>query len=171
MSAAPATLKSVLSRSPSGVTVVTLPGTSAHDPHGITVSSFASGSLEPPLVLVGLDRESETHARLERDATSFCVNVLAVDQRPLAEHFAGMCELDAPFERSRESERTGAPVFADAVAFLDCEAVEALHVGDHVVHVGRVVDAAVLDDDRDPLTYTDGDWGTVTTELPDAVEP
>lgn len=167
MSASPGALKAALSRSPSGVTVVTLPASSTGPRHGITVSSFSSGSLEPPLVLVGLDRETETHARLDRAATGFCVNVLGTPQRDLAEHFAGMRPLEEPFARARESERTGAPIFEDAVAYLDCEHDDALPVGDHVVHVGRVVDAAVLDDSLDPLTYADGDWGTVTDGLPE----
>ena len=162
----PETLKATLSNSPSAVTVVTVSGDEGVDPHGITVSSFASGSLEPPLVVVGLDRESETHERLRGEATGFCVNLLAADQRDLAEHFAGMTDLGDPFRRSHTTSRSGAPVFDDAVAFLDCEHVETVDLGDHVLHVGRVVDAAVLDASAPPLTYCRGEWGTVTEDLP-----
>lgn len=161
----PETLKAALSNSPSAVTVVTVAGPEGRNPHGITVSSFASGSLDPPLVLVGLDRESETHARLSDDVSGFCVNVLAADQRDLAEHFAGETDLGEPFRRCHATSRSGAPVFDDAVAFLDCEHADTVGLGDHVLHVGRVVDAAVLDASAPPLTYCRGDWGTVTDEF------
>lgn len=162
----PETFKTALSNKPSAVTVVTLAGEEDAEPHGVTVSSFASGSLEPPLVLVGLDRESETHARLAGGAGGFCVNLLAAEQRDLAEHFAGQTDLGEPFRRSHAASRSGAPVFDGSVAFLDCEHVDTVGVGDHVVHVGRVVDAAVLDASASPLTYCRGDWGTVTDDLP-----
>lgn len=162
----PETFRAALSNSPSAVTVVTVAGSEGADPHGITVSSFTSGSLEPPLVVVGIDRDTETHDLLADDATGFCVNLLAANQRDLAEHFAGQTDLGDPFRRSHRTSRSGAPVFDDAVAFLDCEHVEALGLGDHVLHVGRVVDAAVLDASAPPLTYCRGEWGTVTDELP-----
>ncbi|MFD1647785.1 flavin reductase family protein [Haloarchaeobius litoreus] len=162
----PETFKATLSNSPSAVTVLTVSGTDGTDPHGITVSSFASGSLEPPLVVVGIDRESETHERLVGDETGFCVNLLAANQRDLAEHFADMTDLGDPFRRSHRTSRSGAPVFDDAVGFLDCEHFEAVELGDHVLHVGRVVDAAVLDASAPPLTYCRGEWGTVTDDPP-----
>lgn len=158
---APETLKTALSASPSAVTVVTVAG-GGTEPHGITVSSFTSGSLDPPLVLVGLDRDSATNGLLADGERGFCVNVLAAGQRDLAEHFAGMADLGEPFRRAHPAPRTGAPAFDGSVAVLDCEHAGSVAVGDHVVHVGRVVDARTPRADARPLAYCRGEWRTMT---------
>ncbi|WP_336035052.1 flavin reductase family protein [Halobacterium yunchengense] len=140
-----------------GVTVVTFPP--ADDPHGITVNAFASASLDPPLVLVCLDHDTESHRLLaDGDADAFCVNVLAAGQRALGEHFAGMAAVDDPFADTTTA-ATGAPVFADALAAIDCSVHASFAAGDHTVYVGRVEEARVLDDAGDPLTFFRGEWG------------
>lgn len=140
-----------------GVTVVTLP-----DPaHGITVNAFTSLSLDPPLVLVCIDHDTETHRRLSEGETAYCVNVLGADQQHLGEHFANMRELEtSPFEtEATTTVATGSPVFADAIAYLDCS-VEAAHAGgDHTIYVGAVEAAGVQRPDAAALTYFRGEWG------------
>lgn len=150
--------KTVMSNFATGVTVVTLP-----DPmHGITVNCFASVSLRPPLVLVCIDHETETYERLESGTEQFCVNVLAEDQRHLGEHFAGIVDHGDPFETEQVRKReTGAPVFADGLAFLDCIRVDSLSAGDHTIYVGEVQEADVLRPDAPPLTYFRREWGTL----------
>lgn len=151
------TFRDAMGQFATGVTVVTFPP--AEDPHGITVNAFASASLDPPLVVVCLDHATESHALLASgDADSFCVNVLAAGQRRLAEHFAGMAELDDPFAGAVTDE-TGAPVFEDALASLDCTLYSSTEAGDHTVYVGRVESATVHDDGADPLTFFRGEWG------------
>ncbi|MFK0291816.1 flavin reductase family protein [Streptomyces sp. NPDC090442] len=128
-------LRDCLGQFASGVTVVTTAdGTAVH---GATVSSFTSVSLTPPLILVSLDRRSRTCHRLAK-APTFGVNVLAADQRDLALLFAGHPGGPAP-----EIHWTGephAPQLPGAVAHFTCRPWAGYDGGDHVLHIGEVID-------------------------------
>jgi flavin reductase (DIM6/NTAB) family NADH-FMN oxidoreductase RutF len=149
----------VMGQFAAGVTVVTLP----EPAHGITVNAFASLSLSPPLVLICIDHDTETHRRLADGAMGYCVNVLAADQQALGEYFANMRELDAsPFETEpTQTAVTGAPVFVSALAYLDCSIEAAHEAGDHTISVGAVEAAEVQRPEEPALTYFRGDWGTI----------
>lgn len=153
----PDTFRQVMGQFAAGVTVVTLPA--PH--HGITVNAFASVSLDPPLVLVCLDHDTEAYRRLADGAGGYCVNVLGGDQRALGEHFADMISLDPdPFEAESTTERpSGALSFDSAVAYLDCDVEAAHEAGDHTIYVGAVSEAAVQRPDVPVLTYFRGAWG------------
>ena len=155
----PDTFRRVMGNFAAGVTVVTLP----EPHHGITVNAFASVSLEPPLVLVCLDHDTEAHERLADGAGGYCVNVLGADQRDLGEHFADMADLDPdPFDAEPTATgASGAPIFESAVAYLDCTVEAAHEAGDHTVYVGAVEEAAVQRPDDPVLTYFRGAWGEV----------
>lgn len=150
-----------------GVTVLTIPP--AEDPHGITVNSFTSVSLDPPLVLVCLDHDSTAHERLSGQE-GYCVNVLATDQRHLGEYFAGMTDGEtSPFEvEPTHTAVTGAPVFSESLGYLDCTVESAVAAGDHTIYIGRVRAAESLrrGDPARPLTYFTGNWGTVDSTAP-----
>jgi flavin reductase (DIM6/NTAB) family NADH-FMN oxidoreductase RutF len=148
-------LRTVMGNFAAGVTVVTLP----EPHHGITVNAFASVSLDPPLVLICIDHDTETHERLSGDTGGYCVNVLAGDQRHLGEHFARMAEHGDPFlEASTRTEATGAPVFEESLAYLDCSLYEAVEAGDHTIYVGEVAAAEALRPDAPALTYFRSEW-------------
>ena len=127
--------RQALGRFATGVCVITAnpPG---HAPFGLTVNSFASLSLAPPLVLWSLQKDSDT-AEAFRAARSYCVNILAQGQRARAERFArkGAHALQ-PGEYTPGS--GGLPLLADVLATLACD-IEARHDGgDHTILVGRV---------------------------------
>jgi flavin reductase (DIM6/NTAB) family NADH-FMN oxidoreductase RutF len=150
-------IREVMGNFATGCTVVTLPG---DPPHGITANAFASVSLDPPLCLVNIDHDTKSHELLSGETESFCVNILAEDQQDLAEHFASMTELDEdPFERAEEAE-TGAPVFTDSLAYIDCTVDAAHPAGDHTIYVGAIESIEVLDT-ASPLTFFRGQWGTI----------
>jgi len=129
---------------PTGVTIVA--GRDAHgEPYGLTVSSFTSVSLEPPLVLVCIGHSSTWHDRFVA-APGFTVNFLAAGQDALAGRFA----TDPSEGRFEEVEwapgpRSGCPIIEGALACLECEAHEVLPAGDHSILIGRVVGAATSD--------------------------
>jgi flavin reductase (DIM6/NTAB) family NADH-FMN oxidoreductase RutF len=153
--------REVMGQFATGVTVVTLPG---DPPHGITVNAFASLSLEPPLVLVALDHSTDAHQLFVDGAVdSYCVNILTEDQRPLAEHFAGMTDGEAdPFaDEPTTTAVTDAPVFTDALAYADCTLHETAEFGDHTIYVGYTEQVETQQPDAEPLTFFQGDWGTV----------
>lgn len=153
-------LREALRRVPTAVTIVTtsVDGTLK----GFTANAFASVSLDPPTVLVCVNRGSRSHPLIAR-AGRFCVNVLRLDQRALAERFAVSGAGDPFRETAYRIGATGAPVFADALAAIDCELAEEHLAGTHAVLIGRVVATAV--NDGAPLGYFDGayrDFGCAT---------
>ncbi|MDU8996569.1 flavin reductase family protein [Streptomyces mirabilis] len=154
------TFRRVLGNFATGVTVVTAPGVEGEaggeGPAGFACQSFASLSLDPPLVCFMVGRTSATWPRIAR-AGVFCVNVLGAHQGELcrgfavsgADKFAGVVYDAAPV--------SGSPRLAGAAAWVDCT-IHAVHTGgDHLIVVGRV-DAlgASDDDDAAPLLFHKG---------------
>jgi flavin reductase (DIM6/NTAB) family NADH-FMN oxidoreductase RutF len=143
-----------LGRFATGVCVITVdpPGFA---PFGVTVNSFSSLSLTPPLVLWSLQKNSDTMDAFAV-ATHYCVNVLAEDQQALSGRFArkGNHDLDAADYRQGE---TGLPVLHGALASFECE-MDARHDGgDHIILVGKVV-ALHAGEPGKPLLYFDGGY-------------
>lgn len=144
--------RSVMRSVATGVTVV---AADAGEPAGSTVNSFTSASLDPPLVLFCIGRGSRTWPVIER-AGCFAVSFLCADQERLARRFAA-AELDRFAGQPTFTARTGAPVLADAAAYVDCRLDEQHEVGDHRTVVGLVVAAGSLRD-APPLVFADGGY-------------
>src|ERR687892_276922 len=125
--------RAALARFATGVTVVGYTGEDGA-PRGVTVNAFSSVSLEPSLVLVAIARRARSHELLQ--GKPFSVNVLKVEQEPLARHFAGE---DQDVE-IRWVKGVVAPRLAEPLAWLECEPWAEYEGGDHTLFVGRVVD-------------------------------
>ncbi len=138
---------------PTGVTVVT--SVKEGEPRGITINAFSSVSADPPTLLVCVNREARSYLYI---ATSkiFCVNVLAGDQRELAERFSGKRHERQFDDIGHERGATGAPVIHGAIAYFDCEVLEEHHAGSHSIFIGRVVDCAART--GSPLGYFNGSF-------------
>lgn len=150
MSVDGAELRRVAGAFATGVTVVA----ARHEglPCGLTVNSFASVSLDPPLVLVCLSRAARAY-RCIRSAGGFAVNVLADDQEHLARLFASLDDDKFAAVEHRPSPR-GHPLIAGACAWLECEIVASHDGGTHTIHVGRVT--AMETTSRAPLVFHRG---------------
>ncbi|MBT2479013.1 flavin reductase family protein [Streptomyces sp. ISL-94] len=154
----PAEFRAVLGNFASGVTVITAPPGEGEDgPAGFACQSFASLSLDPPLVTFMVARTSTTWPRIAR-AGVFCVNILGADQGELcrsfavsgADKFAGVAHTPAP--------GTGSPQLHDVPAWIDCR-IHAVHTGgDHLIVVGRVV-AMGAAGEGEPLLFHKGRFG------------
>jgi flavin reductase (DIM6/NTAB) family NADH-FMN oxidoreductase RutF len=145
--------RAALGQFASGVTIVTTRDARGV-PLGLTVSSFCSVSLAPPLVLVCIDLRSDAHAGF-RDTARFGVSILAEGQEELSELFAWGGA--ARFEAAQLVEGvTGVPLVAGTLARLECSVVSAHDEGDHRVYVGRVEHAQV--DPGRPLVYHRGEY-------------
>jgi len=151
-------LKSVMRLFPQGVTVVT---TQAPDgPKGITVSSFTSVSLDPPLVLVSLAKGSNLHDTFV-GANSFAVNLLGVDQESVSDHFAGRLGAGKRFGGIKfRSGPGGSPVIEGARGAIECKAWKVYDGGDHSIILGEVVSAFTMASGR-PLVYYAQQYTTV----------
>ena len=147
----------------SGVAVVT---TKARDLcYGLTVSSFTSVSLNPPLILVSLS----SHNRLQlmiQDAQTFGVSILHRDMEEASNYFAspgreptpGFVEIDGHWTDS------GVPVVKNAMAHVVCKLHDVVVWGDHTVIAGEVVEVDVPNPSADPLVYFNRGYRSIATE-------
>jgi flavin reductase (DIM6/NTAB) family NADH-FMN oxidoreductase RutF len=126
--------KRALGQFASGVTVVTTRDRQGR-PLGLTVSAFASVSLEPPLVLVSIDNRSDVHDGFEA-AGLFAVSVLAEHQREVSQRFAfGTDKFDASLVLGAH----GMYLVPGALAHIECRLSAAHPAGDHTIYVGEVL--------------------------------
>jgi flavin reductase (DIM6/NTAB) family NADH-FMN oxidoreductase RutF len=138
-----ATLREVMSSFPTGVTIVSACDPNG-EPYGLTVNSFTSVSLDPPLVLVCIGHGSSCHDRLS-DSSSFSVNILSAPQADLARRFSREPASGRFDKVAWSSGDSGDPVIEGAVASLECSLHEVLTAGDHSILLGRVNRATMTD--------------------------
>lgn len=149
-----ATFRTVLGHFCTGLTIVT--AVDLGEPVGLTCQSFASVSLDPPLVLFVAARSSYSWPRI-RSAGSFCANVLSDHQEHLGRSFA-MKGADKFAGVGWRPGATGSPILDGCLAFVECE-LDAVHeAGDHDIVVGRVVDLGLAGEGR-PLLFYRGGYG------------
>ncbi len=150
----PAHFRQLLGRFATGVSVLT-----ARDargaPQGMTASSIASVSLDPPLLLVAVDHANDMHGAM-LGTTHFVVNILAADQETLARAFAAEAANRFDGVGYRET-RHGIPLLDGALAHIECVKHAEVPGGDHTVFFGLVTGGEVTD--RRPLLYFRGGYG------------
>jgi len=148
------TFRDAIGHFASGVTVIT----TAHDGErfGATASAVSSLSLEPPMLLVCLNRESATGRAVGR-AGRFAVNVLAQDQGALARHFASRTADKFAGLNTAEGV-SGTPLLTDALAQFECRVVEHVTGGTHSVFLAEVHEARTREGEA-PLAYFRGEFG------------
>lgn len=151
----PRYFRDVLGHYPTGVSIVTsIDADGARI--GMTVGTFNSVSLSPPLVAFYPDRKSGTWARMAA-AKRFCVNVLAHDQEAVCRRFASR-EPDKFAGLAHTLSPAGLPIIDDVVAWLDCTSYAVHEAGDHDIVLGKVEALAVLRAAR-PLLFHRGGYG------------
>ncbi len=141
----------VLGHFAAGVTVVTTIGDDGQ-PYGLTATAFTSVSLEPPLVLVCVDKRAESHPHFHVSRV-FAVNFLGVDHEHLSRRFAtsgGDKFKDLDVRRGI----TGAPLLSEALGYLECRTVDVFEGGDHTIFLGQVEAADARE--GEPLLYFKG---------------
>jgi 3-hydroxy-9,10-secoandrosta-1,3,5(10)-triene-9,17-dione monooxygenase reductase component len=149
-----ATYRTVLGHFATGVTIVT--ALDGGEPVGMACNSFTSVSLDPPLVLFCAAKGSMTWPRMQ-NAHNFAVNVLAEDGEAVCRVFATK-DVDRFAAVTHRRGATGAPILADALAYVDCETVAEHDAGDHVIVVGRVVELGYATEGT-PLLFYRGGYG------------
>ena len=147
----PRTLRDALGCFATGVTVVTCLNDGV--PAGITVNSFTSVSLDPPLLLVCLHKQAASATALT-EASHFAINVLQTGQQPASINFS--TRVEDRFDRTPWScGEAGAPILEDSLCVFECERYAVYDGGDHHILVGRVAKAS-FDAGLDPLLYFRG---------------
>jgi 3-hydroxy-9,10-secoandrosta-1,3,5(10)-triene-9,17-dione monooxygenase reductase component len=153
MASDPEFFRRVMGHFVTGVTVVTT--FDGDRPQGITVNALSSVSLEPPLVMIALDRRRFITPTV-RAAGRYAVNILAEDQQDLSDCFAGADVTPGrpEFCGARwHAGETGLPLIDGAIAALECTVVEAFSAGDHDLFIGRVDALSSRPDHPQPLLF------------------
>ena len=150
-------LRQALGRFPTGVAIVST-RTKESERVGLTINSFSSISLLPPLVAWCINRRARSYSAF-RWSDRFTITVLAADQAELARRFATagadkFRDIPDDFEQS--------PIIPGGVAWFECTAYRTISLGDHLMHVGQVT--AFEFSQRDPLLFAEGSF----QHLPDA---
>lgn len=143
------------SRFATGVTVITTvePG---GEVHGMTASSVTSVSLDPPLVLVVIGEDRQTHG-LIKSTGRFGMSILDAEQTDIAKYFATPPESRGEIDSTHITKLSGTPVIAGAIAAMDCKVSAAYTAGDHTVFIGEV--EAIEIGDGDPLVWFQRQFG------------
>jgi len=142
--------RDTLSQYPSGVTIITVKA--GDEVHGLTASAFASVSADPPLIAIFINHKGRAHTLFERSDAVFAVNFLRETHEPLSNRFAFSKE-DKFAEGDWTTAHTGAPILADALAWLDCTIYSRVSMGSHSIYVGEIQATEVLNPDDNPLVY------------------
>ena len=149
----PRTLRDALGCFATGVTVVTCLNDGV--PAGLTVNSFTSVSLDPPLLLVCIAKEAASAAALTQ-ASHFAINVLQTGQKPDSIRFSTRDEDRFGTTRWACGE-AGAPILEESLGVFECERYAVYDGGDHQILVGKVIKAS-FDARLDPLLYFGGKY-------------
>ena len=144
--------RQIMGRFATGVTVVT---TRYGDQiSGMTANAVMSLSLDPPLIVVSVDRESNMHGHLTQ-GQCYAINVLRHDQEEISRRFAKPGPKDFSGIELTVAE-TGAPIFVDALAYVDCQVVEVAAAGDHDMFIGEPIAGETYD--GQPLIFYSGQY-------------
>ena len=128
-------------------------------PFGITATAVSPISMEPPSLLVCINRAAFVHAKME-DATHFGVNVLHRDQQDIASMFANRGQQALRFVTGWENDCLTPPRLIDAQAAIRCRRIDSHAFGTHSIFIGQV-EAVAVRDDVHPLLYLNGRYLSV----------
>jgi len=149
--------RAVLGKVPTSVAVIA--AMNGDEPIGVSVGSFVSVSLAPPLVGFFIAHNSSTWPLIEPTG-GFCASLLSVDHESVCRLFATK-GADRFARRTSSSSPSGKPIIDGSVAWLDCTIDSTTDAGDHRLVLGRI-DAMDAAEDRDPLVFLGGRYGQFT---------
>ena len=145
------TFKELMKRFASGVTLITFENEGKYS--GLTVSSFCSLSMNPPLILICIDKKIPSHKTLKNGA-SFGVNICTSEQGKLAWDFANsnIDKNELILSQNHRITDNKVPLLNDCLASMECKIKEAYEGGDHTIFVGQIENGD-FDEESDPLIY------------------
>ncbi len=156
----PRALRNVLGCYATGVAVVTALG-DENRPVGMTINSFSSVSLDPPLVLWSIGLKSPSYSAF-MEHPGFAINILEAGCKDLSLNFATPSE-DKFRDVSWRSGEFGSPVLMDALATLECRTEDRIRSGDHEIFIGRVLQ--IDQKEGDPLIFHRGSFAEIGPAL------
>ncbi|MGB7373000.1 flavin reductase family protein [Pontixanthobacter sp.] len=152
-------LRSAMRRLPGPVSIVTTHDVAAREPAGMAASAVVPVSMEPPSMMVAVNRQSRCHSAIEGQGR-FCINLLGTDQTALVDPFSNPAKRSERFSVADWNYADEIPFLPSAIANLFCEVHATLIHGTHELFVGNVYDVklrlAVGAEEADPLGWMEG---------------
>ena len=145
--------KKTLGSFATGVTVVTTCLDSKL--HGLTVNAFSSLSLNPPLVLICIDKKSESN-KILKQSKIFAVNILSKDQKNLSKIFSDSKNKNRFHKVKTTTNITGSPIIVISLGYIDCSVEKIIPAGDHNIFVGKI--KSLNTKNLDQLIYYRGNY-------------
>jgi flavin reductase (DIM6/NTAB) family NADH-FMN oxidoreductase RutF len=144
-------LRRVLGRFATGVTIITVK--SGQEVHGLTVNSFTSVSLDPPLILICIQKSATGHGYFS-DGAGFVVNLLSRDQEELSNRFANsaLSAMERFKDLAYKKTDSSIPILDGNLGHLECKVANQIEAGDHTIFIGEVVHAEITPETR-PLLF------------------
>ena len=152
--------RKIMGQFATGVTIITM--SNGGETWGMTANAVTSVSLDPPLVLVCVERGNQTHPQLT-EAGCFAMNILSAEQKELSDRFAFTGPKDCSgLEVSTAA--TGAPILPGTLGYVDCQVREVVTAGDHDIFLGEIVAGELFE--GAPLLYFGGGYRTLAANEP-----
>ncbi len=148
-------LKAALRRMPGAIALITTLDPSTDRPAGLAASAVIPVSMDPPSMLISINRSASAHSAIER-AGKFCVNLLGTEQTALVGLFSSSEMRDQRFAGSEWLRSGGLPYLSGACANIFCTVTTTLVFGTHELFVGEVFDVVGGSQGADPLGWIEG---------------
>lgn len=136
-----------------GVTVATTHNAD-NSPVGVTINSFSSVSLSPPLILFCLEKTASPHQSFA-DNNYFAINILHENQKHISENFTH--PINSTWDNIDLVKNTKAPIIQNCIAYLECEKQHSYEGGDHTIFIGKVINLH-SEPSNNPLLYYRGNY-------------
>ena len=144
----------IFGRFATGVTVLST--IADNETWGMTANAVTSLSLEPPLVLVAIVRNSATDSYVKA-SRCFALNILTAEQKHLSTRFSGPGPRDFS-DLETKTAVTGCPILVGAMGWVDCRLVDVYSGGDHEIFIGEIVAGDAQDGEKKPLLFYSGQY-------------
>ncbi len=138
-----------------GVTIITA-NPEGYEPFGVTANSFSSLSLDPPLLLWSLQKNSDTWDAFEA-TTRFAVNILSADQQDMSNRYAKKGDHNLAADEYILGD-SGCAILKNCIASFECESTERYEGGDHIILVGKIVELNCNNPEAQPLVFQSGQY-------------
>ena len=158
--------KEIMGSYPTGVTVITTSNEEG-EPFGMTVNSFSSVSMDPLMILWSV-RKDATEFNAFVHAEKFAVNILDGDNIEIGNRFASKDKSNRFNQTNWHLSANGIPVLNEVYAVLECETVQKVEAGDHIVLIGQVLDLKKLSDT--PMLYYKREMGHIPKDWANQIE-
>lgn len=142
-----------------GVTIITA-NPAGYKPFGVTVNSFSSLSLDPPLLLWSLQKDADTWDALEA-TTRFAVNILALDQQDMSNHYAKQGDHALAADEYKMGV-SGCAILKHCIASFECDTGERYDGGDHIIILGKVLEICCNEPAGAPLVFQCGQYRSLS---------